>query len=288
MCGRYVLDLEHGQFLGGVQLAESIANFNVAPTHTVPILVDHWVGEEEYDGASFERRIHAARWGLVPRWAQEISVGSRAFNARSETLFQKPTFREAALAGHCAIPLTGYYEWKTETLTSGKQAKTPYFISSARGQSLYFAGLYEWWQLPPEHTADEKTVQAGRWLLSCSIITMESPGEDELAALEAQGQDVTVARELSRLHSRLPIPLTFTGAEDDSLTSWLRSGQVANSPVQLPGARQQSLQVLTQLKEATARQLAHWQLWPVDREVGSVRQNGPQLVEPVRDLLSGL
>lgn len=121
MCGRYVLEFDHDVYLGGEPLGADIHNFNVAPTTTVPILLERFTEESSVP----TREIYPARWGLLPGWAKDASFSARTFNARSETLFEKPSFRHAALNGHCAIPVSGYYEWKTEQLTSGKQTKTP-------------------------------------------------------------------------------------------------------------------------------------------------------------------
>ena len=134
-------------------------SWNVAPTSDVPVVLERIV-----DGAVV-RQVHVARWGLVPGWAKDASVGVRAFNARSETLLEKPTFRDAVLSRRCAVPMEGYYEWKTGP---GKQRR-PHFVHRADGKLIWFAGLYEWWvdQALP-------VGRPGRWLLSTSVITRPS------------------------------------------------------------------------------------------------------------------
>ncbi|TFI07860.1 SOS response-associated peptidase, partial [Thiopseudomonas sp. 4R-3cl] len=114
MCGRYVMARATSDLvaLGDAETNEELVlrqSWNVAPTAEVPILVAH----ADDGGAGVTRRIHVARWGLVPPWAKGLSVGSRAFNARSETVASKPTFRAAVRARRCAVPVEGYYEWKT-------------------------------------------------------------------------------------------------------------------------------------------------------------------------------
>lgn len=284
MCGRYVLDLEHGAVVGGVELSADIKSYNVAPTHTVPILVDHWVGESLAEPA-YERRLHAARWGLIPTWAQDASFGSRAFNARSETIFQKPTFRTAAISGHCAVPMTGYYEWKTETLASGKLQKTPYFVRSQSGEPLYMAGLYEWWKVSEAEAENPRSAyyrQAGTWVLSCSVVTMSSAEPLDLTKLPA-GLDSTAALEVALLHDRLPVPLS-TG----TLSLWLRSGQAAGAPSQNRGARQEAEEALDFIRDQAYAQTAGWKMTPAHRDVGRVQCNEPYLLKPEEDLLSGL
>lgn len=256
MCGRYVIARAAGDLLGGVELDETLENYNVAPTHTVPILVDH------RDDDAWRREVHAARWGLLPRWAKDESFSSRAFNARSETVVEKPTFRHAIKAQRCAVPATGYYEWKkAATQSSGKQQKTPYYIHPKNAdENIYFAGLYEWWKIPEGD-------QAGEWLLSTTILTMPSPTAEEADQLES-----TVLSELGDLHDRLPIPLQATGTDDDALSAWMRGEEEPQEAVER--IRSQAYDV--------ART---WQLTEVGREVGSVSNNGPELIQPVERLL---
>lgn len=292
MCGRYVLDFDHGVYAAGVEITEDIKNYNVAPTHTVPILIDHWVGEHA-GIAAYERNLHAARWGLIPGWAQESSIGVRAFNARSETLFAKPMFRSAAVSGHCAIPVTGYYEWKTETLSSGKQKKTPHFVHSANGKPIIFAGLYEWWQVPSDEASNPKSALAGQegqqWVLSTSIITMDAPDELDTADLAIEGFDERTPLALSQLHDRLPVPLNYSDdAEKDTVSLWLRSGNTAGEPTKNPQARENSVQALETIKSVAYSVTSGWDLHPVSSAVGNVRNNSPQLIEPEEDLLTGL
>lgn len=327
MCGRYALELaqEHPQYMAGVELTDPITNYNVAPTSTVPILVDRLVAPTEQvtgadaptragasaysDGGQgnspvFTRELHSARWGLLPGWAKDPAFSSRAFNARSETLFEKPTFREAAVSGHCAVPVTGYYEWKTETTAAGKQVKTPYFVHRTDGRPIYFAGLYEWWKIPAEFAGPEGPFagKQGEWLLSCSIVTMDSPGNGEFAPGimadlgGAPGYTNEIERELGQLHNRLPIPLHVADDADinesDSLTTWLRSGRPAGSPKpsaeQKRGYRTQAQASLQLIREQAFAETAGWALREVSKDVGNVRNNAPYLLEPTEDLLSGL
>lgn len=327
MCGRYALELaqDHPQYMAGVEITDPITNYNVAPTSTVPILVDRLVSPaEQVTGAdaparagasayptggqgstlAFTRELHSARWGLLPGWAKDPAFSSRAFNARSETIFEKPTFREAAVSGHCAVPVSGYYEWKTETTAAGKQVKTPYFVHRTDGRPIYFAGLYEWWKIPAEF-AEPGGVFAGKegeWLLSCSIVTMDSPGNGEFdpGIMVDLGGDPgytnEIERQLGQLHNRLPIPLHVAADTDinehDSLTAWLRSGRPAGAPKptaeQKRAYRAQAQASLQLIREQAFAETAGWALHEVSKDVGNVRNNAPYLLEPVEDLLSGL
>ncbi|ORC22074.1 hypothetical protein A7979_00730 [Rothia nasimurium] len=327
MCGRYALELalEHPQYMAGVKVTDPITNYNVAPTSTVPILVDQLLFPAEQiigaDGPAlagapahlaagqgsalvFTRELHSARWGLLPGWAKDPAFSSRAFNARSETIFEKPTFREAAISGHCAVPVSGYYEWKTETTAAGKQVKTPYFVHRADGRPIYFAGLYEWWKIPAEYAEPGGPFpgKEGEWLLSCSIVTMDSPGNGEfdpgiMADLGGDpGYSTDIERQLGQLHNRLPIPLHVADDaeinETDSLTAWLRSGRPAGAPK--PSAEQKRVyraqaQASLQLIRGRAfAETAGWAMREVSKDVGNVRNNAPYLLEPVEDLFSSL
>ncbi|MFC8302506.1 SOS response-associated peptidase [Specibacter sp. NPDC057265] len=191
MCGRYVMARAAGDLVAELEAEadaslELRASWNVAPTTDVPIVLERII-----DGA-VHRQIHVAKWGLVPGWAKDPAVGVRAFNARSETVLEKPTFRAAIKSRRCAVPVEGYYEWKK--LPDGK-SKQPYFVHTPGGELITFAGLYEWWKDPgKDDGADDQ------WLLSCSILTMASPPSGELASL----------------HDRLPVPLSGEG-----LGQWL-------------------------------------------------------------------
>lgn len=109
------------------------ARYNIAPTQVIPIL---------RAVSATEAMLEPARWGLIPHWKKDDS-GPPLFNARAETLQEKPSFREAFKHGRCAIPMDGYYEWSESpelgaSPSSGK--KTPYWITT--GKVMWVAGLW--------------------------------------------------------------------------------------------------------------------------------------------------
>jgi putative SOS response-associated peptidase YedK len=107
--------------------------FNAAPTQRLPIVR---VG----DG---RRLLRPARWGLLPAWARDEKTGSNLLNARSETAFEKPAFRDSLQKRRCLVPVDGFYEWKTD----GK-SKQPYLFSFANDRPFTLAGLWSTWNGP--------------------------------------------------------------------------------------------------------------------------------------------
>lgn len=166
MCGRFVVAASGSELVGVLRVDLEGDNlpapsYNVAPTDRVAIVLDSAKTEPP------TRRLEAARWGLVPAWAKDPSIGVRAINARAEEVEDKPMFRQALIKRRAVIPASGYYEWKTED-----GVKTPYYIHPIDDSPLLFAGLYEWWKDPSKGDDDP-----ARWLLSFTIMTRAAAGE---------------------------------------------------------------------------------------------------------------
>ena len=129
MCGRYALhahpEVVALQF-GLRSVPEFGPRYNIAPDSQVLIVRD--------------REAALVRWGLVPRWAKDASIGAKLNNARAETVATKPSFRDAYRKRRCLVPASGFYEWKAE---GGR--KQPYYVRPARGGLFAFAGLWERW-----------------------------------------------------------------------------------------------------------------------------------------------
>jgi putative SOS response-associated peptidase YedK len=138
MCTRYKLTIEEQELLA-TYVAEMFMDdyrprYNIAPTQTVPVLVNR---EEK-------RRIEGFRFGLVPAWAIDSSIGNKLLNARSETVAEKPSFRGAwKHARRCAVLTDGFYEWKKPE--SEKGSKVPHVIEMADRRPFALAGLWERW-----------------------------------------------------------------------------------------------------------------------------------------------
>ena len=114
MCGRYAAAKDPAALVEEFEVdappAEDLKpDYNVAPTKKVYLVVDRTMDERR------ERALVTGRWGLVPSWAKDPSIGSRMINARAETVAEKPAFRRAFAKRRCLIPADGYYEWYTPT-----------------------------------------------------------------------------------------------------------------------------------------------------------------------------
>jgi putative SOS response-associated peptidase YedK len=105
-----------------------LQNFNVAPTHTVPIL--RVLGTEVV--------VDVMRWGLIPIWAKDPGIGSKMINARSETITEKPSFKGLVPGHRCIIPMNGFYEWNREN----PKSKIPYYVNRADGHLMLSAGIW--------------------------------------------------------------------------------------------------------------------------------------------------
>lgn len=198
MCGRYAatrkpedLVVEFEAVAAGGQTALP-ADYNVAPTKDVHVV--RWKKERLVDGPEAgtptgegHRELRVVRWGLVPSWAKDVSVGNRLLNARVESLAEKPAFRKAAQSRRCLVPADGWFEWAKRLDSPGKQ---PYFVTPRDGSLLAFAGLYEVWG-----RGDDR-------LYTCTVVTAPAVGV------------------LEEIHPRMPLLLPR-----DRWAAWLDPAQ---------------------------------------------------------------
>ncbi|MFO1267662.1 MAG: SOS response-associated peptidase [Rubrivivax sp.] len=241
MCGRYVVAYDPETLVSGFSVLRVPVfpkRWNVAPQSDVPVI---------YETRQGERIAELMRWGLVPSWANDPALGHKLNNARAEGLFDKPSFRQAALRRRCLLPASGFYEWQAVAASASgsasarsggraKVAKQPWYISAANGEPLAMAGLFEAWRSGPE----------APWLLSCCVITCEAN------ALMAP------------IHERMPVLL----AKRD-WAQWL------SRSLQDPAA------VAPLLAVPPAEGL---QAWPVATAVSRGTSEGPELVQPLPEV----
>jgi putative SOS response-associated peptidase YedK len=181
MCGRYSLSISPEtiaalfNFYPGVETIPP--RFNIAPTQSAPVV------RLDRDG---NRQLASLRWGLVPRWSKDLASGSKMINARSETVAEKPAFRDAFRKRRCLVPVSGFYEWQK----LDARTKQPYYIHHHDGQPLVMAGLWESWKQNDESQPIE----------TFTILTTEA--------------NLT----MQFLHDRMPVIL-----QPEQFADWLRS-----------------------------------------------------------------
>jgi putative SOS response-associated peptidase YedK len=190
VCGRYTLAAPVNDLVEQFRIDEYPSglvapSYNIAPTQEVAAVI----AENE------KWKLEMLRWGLIPSWADDPSIGNRMINARAETVFQKPSFRKPFKNSRCLVLTDGFYEW--QRTPDGKQ---PYYIHMKDGAPFAFAGLWETWR-------------NGEEIRSCTILTTD--------ANELVGQ----------IHPRMPVILPPKDyelwldpdfEEQEALTSLLR------------------------------------------------------------------
>jgi putative SOS response-associated peptidase YedK len=152
MCGRFTLTYDANAIARAFHVAvpESLKvgpRYNVAPTQEVVSVMRN--GDEH---------LTLLRWGLIPSWAKEESIGSKMINARAETLAEKPSFKRLLYSKRCLIVADGFYEWRKD----GK-GKTPMYITLKDHELFAFAGLWDTWKNPD-----------GEQIRTCTIITTDA------------------------------------------------------------------------------------------------------------------
>jgi len=262
MCGRYATTRARQELLDEFQVQHDAVDgdispdYNVAPTKQVPVVLDRRPGDAPEEAAAV-RQLRTVRWGLVPSWAKDISIGSRMINARFETVHEKPSYRRAFARRRCLLPADGYFEWYTvrdqgdspdagEKKGKRKPQKQPYFIRPNDGGIMAMAGLYELWRAPASGSGKSggpaSGIEPGEWVWTCTVITTNAPDD------------------LGRIHDRMPMIV-----ERDRWDAWLDPG--LTDPERVRG-------LLTPAMAGTM------EAYPVSRAVNNVRNNGPELIEP--------
>jgi putative SOS response-associated peptidase YedK len=210
MCYHFLILSDPDAFLDAFDLEKyesqiKSPRWHVRPTELIPV-----VGKKKN---TTKRGLIPMKWGLVPRWAND-ATGLQPFNARSETIEEKPAFRESFLKRRCLIPADGFYEWQK----LGEKRKQAYRIELTTPGPFAFAGIWDWWATP----------DGGR-LYTCCILTT-SPNEL-----------------MAPIHDRMPVILppadyatwleeTAPIAEIKKLCVAYDPGQMRAMPIDKPGA----------------------------------------------------
>ncbi|WP_193105321.1 SOS response-associated peptidase [Brachybacterium sp. FME24] len=248
MCGRFAFFQEIEPLvddLDAVDLSDPHlrSRWNIPPTAPIYVVTE----SVDHDSGEVLRALRVARWGLLPPFAKDASFSSRTFNARRETLGEKPSFRGSLGRYRAIVPMDGYYEWLRGPKGIRKQ---PYFIAPADGSPLYMAALVSWWKGPGDHEGPAASMD-GSFLLSATIITREATGD------------------LAAIHDRTPVMLRRSAVD-----SWLDTTMDDRH-----AAQQWILQDSALLEDATL------EVREVDPAVGTVGNDGPELLEKPQTLL---
>ncbi len=175
MCGRFTLTAKTEKIaddFGIDEVKDDIGfGYNIAPGRNVAAIIE--------DGT---RRLGLLKWGLIPSWAKDPSIGNRMINARAETLTEKTTFKGLVKRNRCLVVADGFFEWRSE----GGQKK-PFYIFLKSRSLFAFAGLWDIWTSPD-----------GEKVPTCTIITTKPNNV------------------LKNIHSRMPVILT-----DKHIDLWL-------------------------------------------------------------------
>ncbi|MDP6176636.1 MAG: SOS response-associated peptidase [Acidimicrobiales bacterium] len=200
MCGRVVTASspeELSDYMGVDEIVATLEgpDHNVAPTGQLPMVWvisgDTPVGTGPYCRGT-TRCLGIARWGLVPSWVRDPSIGNRLFNARSETVAEKPSFRSALRHRRCLVPVDGFYEWGPVLPDSKERSrKQPWYVHRSDGNPMVLAGLWEEW-------SGDDDINPASPMNTCTLIT------------------VTANADLGEVHHRMPAVL-----EPDSWADWL-------------------------------------------------------------------
>lgn len=180
MCGRYALAANMDVIVEEFGIAEEQVqhqlphSWNIAPTNPIYIVKDAQSDQGKI------RTLETASWGLIAPWERDLAQArasqSRAINARSESVFEKPTFRDSFRHHRCLIPASGYYEWATAL--GRYKTKQPFYIHRADAHLISFAGIFSSWKSPQ-----------GEEIQSAAIITRDAVGD------------------LETIHDRMPVIL---------------------------------------------------------------------------------
>jgi putative SOS response-associated peptidase YedK len=178
MCGRFGLTRPEALKLerfGISELPPLVPRYNIPPSSDVLVV-------RERKGVTEGEMI---RWGLVPSWAKDPSIGNRMANVRSDTALEKSSFRSAMQKRRCLIPADVFFEWQD---VPGQKRRKPYAVAMLEGEPFALGGLWEAW----------RATASGEWLITCAILTTEP---NEL---------------LAPIHDRMPVIL-----REEDYTRWL-------------------------------------------------------------------
>lgn len=253
MCGRFVLTTTAEALAREFAAMAADMGLVLRPRYNIGPMQDLVVVRSGDDG----RRLSMLRWGLVPSWAKDPAIASRLTNARSETVAEKPSFREAIRKRRAVVPASGFYEWKREGTH-----KQPWYFFPALPASRATSASHS----PPIATLAQQSPPAATLMMAALWESWRTPdgGLLETCCLLTTAANTT----MQPVHDRMPVLLTTTGMD-----RWLDAS--TTDPRLL----------LDLLVPAPDDELA---AHPVSTGVGNVRNDDPRNIEPILETEPGL
>src|SRR5512139_2441128 len=254
MCGRYASSRRPEDLVEEFEIEQSevpealAADYNVAPTKEVYAVLSRPPSKEKERPA--QRQLRVVTWGLVPFWAKDPAIGNRLINARVETVAEKPAFRKAFASRRCLVPADGFYEWYTPEEpeaedgpgASGKKRKPRKQPFFIHHPDGSVLAMAGLYEIWRDPTKSDDDPDRFRW--TCTILTTNA-------------QD-----DLGRIHDRAPLLV-----EREQYAAWLD-----------PTVSDAELLHGLLVPAAPGRRL---EAFPVSTLVNNVKNNGPELVEPL-------
>ncbi|MGZ4494083.1 MAG: SOS response-associated peptidase [Nocardioides sp.] len=252
MCGRYASsrrpeDLVEEFEIDKVEVKETLApDYNVAPTKGVYAVLERPRSKDEKTTEPAERQLRTLTWGLVPFWAKDPSIGNKMINARMETVHEKPAYRKAFASRRCLLPADGYYEWYAAEQGSeeepARQRRRPKQPFFIHPADGSVMAMAGLYEIWRDPTRDDDDPDRFRW--TCTVLT------------------TTAEDAVGHIHDRMPLLV-----EPERWSAWLDPSS---------GSDPESLRGL--LVPAAPGRL---EAYPVSTAVNNVRNNGPELLEPL-------
>ncbi len=196
MCGRFALKAPPAELIsrfGLDECADFSPKYNIPPGTDIPVIRQSPEGK---------RVLHLLRWGLVPHWAKDPSIGAKLNNARGESVAEKPSFRDAFKRRRCLIPASGFYEWKSEGRT-----KQPYYFSLKSGEPMAMAGLWE------SRTMPDGSVLRTTCIITTAANVLMAPVHDRMPVIISPENWRVWLAEPAEAMERLVAPFPDTGMQ---------------------------------------------------------------------------
>ncbi len=248
MCGRFTQTNSSSEIAKAFNLTnvpELKPRYNIAPTQQVGTIL--------HSNSPSEREFKWLRWGLIPHWAKDKSIGNKLINARAETIAQKPSFRSAFRHSRCLIIASGFYEWQR-----AENHKQPFYIQQIDSLPLAFAGLWSTARLDMLSSREHPLCEAVSFRTRSTWQSPENETINTCTIITTEANEI-----MKPIHQRMPVIL-----KSDNYEKWL------DPTIQKP----ELLQPLLQPDSS-----AQLKIYPVSTLVNNSRNNNPKCISSIED-----